>query len=482
MKDMGNLMNNILLSICISSYNHGDKCVQLVERILSIKDERYNIFIQDDGSDNETQEKLNRLVDAGVTVLRNEVNLGPCKNWFKTISSGTGEYILHILDRDTIAVNYLPMILNFLEKNHVGGGYFGKSKMYPVKEVDKKVGYAICNKGREAFLTMAGVPIHPTGFFVQRQAWISGDFKKFFYKQDKYGIYPHSYVLGELSVKNDMMFSPIRFCSYEYRGSNRVSRFYEKNLNKDYWWLPDSVIKTDNQLMLYLSQIAECSYKEEFICKRFAMALDRATFGFKRASANKEEMAHYGFKATYISGWKLLWISIKYRQVFIHLLKKMNVVEKESRKRLENIWMDNLKSIFRDINKNSVDRMLEQWNEKSLQFQMMCQWVKAKQKKDSLSIYFKTRNYRRVAIYGMSEIGEMLIDELRNTDIEIIYGIDRNADNAYSSIKVFSIQKELPQVDVIVVTIINEFEKIYQVLSKQLTCDIISLLDVVYDI
>ena len=70
-------------------------------------------------------------------------------------------------------------------------------------------------------------------------------------------------------------------------------------------------------------------------------------------------MAHYGFKAIYISGWKLLWISIKYRQVFIHLLKKMNVVEKESRKRLENIWMDNLKSIFRDINKNSVDKC---WN------------------------------------------------------------------------------------------------------------------------
>ncbi len=475
-------MNNILLSICISSYNHGDKCVQLVKRIQSIQDERYNIFVQDDGSDDETQKQLNLLAGSGVTVIRNKTNIGPCKNWFKTISSGTGKYILHVLDRDTIAVNYLRMILDILEKNNVGGGYIGKSKMYPIEELDRKVGYVICNKGREAFLTMAGVPIHPTGFLVQRQAWINGDFKKFFYKQEKYGIYPHSYVLGELSVECDMMFSPIRFCSYKYRGSNRVSRFYEKNHNKEYWWLPDSVIKTDNQLMLYLSKIADCSYKEEFICRRFKMALDRATFGFKKAMANKEEMEHYGFKATYISGWKLLQISIKYRQVFTHLLKKMDVAEGRSCKRLDDIWMDNLKSIFRDIHENSVDRMLEQWNEKSLQFQVMCQWVKAKQEKDNLSTYFKTRNYKRVAIYGMSEIGEMLIDELRDTDIEVVYGIDKNANNAYSNIKVFSIQEELPQVDVVVVIIINEFDQIYQELSRRLTCDIISLLDIVYDI
>ena len=44
--------------------------------------------------------------------------------------------------------------------------------------IAKRKHYAICRKGREAFLTMAGVPIHPTGFLVQRDLWKKGDYKK----------------------------------------------------------------------------------------------------------------------------------------------------------------------------------------------------------------------------------------------------------------------------------------------------------------
>ena len=419
-------MSDVLLSICISSYNHGDKCVQLVNHILSVRDQRYNIVICDDCSNEDTVRELKTLSDSRVTLIQNKDNLGPCKNWFKTIDSGTGRYILHVLDRDVISINYLPVVLNILEKNFVGGGYFGRSALYPIKGIEKRTNYLICNKGREAFLTMAGVPIHPTGFFVQRIFWKNGKYKKFFYKSEKYGIYPHAYVLGELAVKNDMIYSPIPFYSYTYRGSNKISNFYDKKNNKDYWWLPENTISTDNRLMLYLSRIASDSYKGEFICRRFRDALHRATFTYKRVVANSQEMEHYGLSVNYVSGWELLLISVKYKIEFVHVLKKLKIDRKGTREQLKDIWFENLEEILKEVKGKNVDKVLSLCNQNITQFQMMNQWVRVKQTKRNLSVYFQDRGYQHIAIYGMGIIGQTLLDEFRNTDIEVVYGVDRD--------------------------------------------------------
>lgn len=474
-------MSDVLLSICISSYNHGDKCVQLVNSILSVKDNRYNIIVCDDYSDKSTIKELKTISNSRVILVQNKRNLGACKNWFQTIDSGTGQYLLHVLDRDTISTKYLPHILDILEQDIVGGGYFGKSSIYPVKEVTKNRDYAICKKGREAFLTMAGVPIHPTGFFVKRAIWKMGNYKKFFYQSDKYGIYPHSYVLGEAAVQHDMVFSSIPFCSYTYRGSNKVSRFYEKKDKKEYWWLPENVMKTHNCLTFYLSRFADESYKTEFICRRFKDALDRSTIAYKRVSANQQEMEHYGLTVHYISDWELLRISITYKMSFGQILKKMETNEREIRKQLNDIWLENMKTIVKGIKKSKTDELLALSNKNLLYFQIMNQFVKAKQQKNNLSRYFEDRGYSRIAIYGMGIIGQTLLDELQGTSVEVVYGIDRNAEQVYSTVDVLSLDSSFPAADVVVVTIAESFDTVLQDLEKKVDCPVISVRDVVYD-
>lgn len=476
-------MSDALLSICISSYNHGDKCVQLVNHILKVKDKRYNIIICDDNSDEKTITELKKLSDSRIVLIQNENNLGACKNWFKTIDSGTGRYILHILDRDTISVNFLPIILDVLEKNAIGGGYFGKSAIYPVEGIVKSKYYAICRKGREAFLSMAGVPIHPTGFFVQRGLWKEGDYKKYFYQTKKYGIYPHSYVLGELAVKNNLIYSPIPFYSYTYRGSNRISRFYDKSKTKDYWWLPQNTTKTDNCLMYFSSKLVNNScYIEEFICRRFKDALNRATLVYKRIASNQQEMEHYGLSASYISGWELLRVSIKYKVKFKHVLEKMGVNGKKIQRQLQDIWLENMKAIFKEIKGKNIDKILFLSNKNLMQFQMMNQWVKVKQERNNLSGYFEERGYYRIAIYGMGIVGQTLLNELQGTNVEVVYGIDRNAHMAYAEVAVLSLENSLPEVDAVVVTIVESFDVIIQNLKEKIDSPIISLRDILYDI
>ena len=245
-----------------------------------------------------------------------------------------------------IDTDYVSTILDILEQNSVGAGYFGRSAISPVEGIEKQRNFAICKKGKEAFLMM-GIPIHPTGFFVERKTWKRGNFKKFFYESEKYGIYPHAYALGIIAAKRDVIYSPIPFYKFMYRGDNRRSRFYEKRKVKDYWWLPDVVMKTDNQLILYLSQFADDEYKEEFICRRFRHGLYRATLLYRRVEANVLDMERYGLEIRNVPQWELLLGSLKYRIVFQYILEKLQMKE-DMKHQIYRIWYENIKMILNE--------------------------------------------------------------------------------------------------------------------------------------
>ena len=106
---------------------------------------------------------------------------------------------------------------------------------------------------------------------------------------------------------------PVKFCKCIYSGESKRSRFYEKKIKKDYWWLPQNVMKTSNQMILYLHQyVIDRAWDEEFVCRRFAEGLQRATITYKNTVGNSMEMAHYGLPAVNISTSELVWCSFKY--------------------------------------------------------------------------------------------------------------------------------------------------------------------------
>lgn len=115
-------------------------------------------------------------------------------------------------------------------------------------------------------------------------------------------------------------------------------------------------------------------------------------------------------------------------------------------------------------------------------FLMMNQWVKVKQEGKHLSSYFEQNHYKKIAIYGMSYAGETLVDELRDTGIEVAYGIDKRADSLYADIDIVSIDDLQNDVDAIVVTAITFFDEIEEKLSEKVDCPIISLEDVLYEV
>lgn len=115
-------------------------------------------------------------------------------------------------------------------------------------------------------------------------------------------------------------------------------------------------------------------------------------------------------------------------------------------------------------------------------YKMMAQWVKVKQQGKNLASYFEEYGYKKIAIYGMSYAGEALVDELKDSDIQIAYGIDKNASSIDTEMQVVTLDDDLEDVDAVIVTAITFFDEIEEELSRKINFPIISLKEVLYEV
>lgn len=110
------------------------------------------------------------------------------------------------------------------------------------------------------------------------------------------------------------------------------------------------------------------------------------------------------------------------------------------------------------------------------------QWMITKQEGKSIVNYLHNENIKTVAIYGMSYVGERLYNELKGSDIEVKYAIDKNADAIYSELEIITPEDILEEVDAVLVTAVFYFDHIEDVLSEKMMCPILSLEDILYNL
>lgn len=115
-------------------------------------------------------------------------------------------------------------------------------------------------------------------------------------------------------------------------------------------------------------------------------------------------------------------------------------------------------------------------------FHLMHRWLQIYQEGKNLAEYLENMGCKKIAVYGMGLAGERLLDEIRGTDIQILYGIDKRAHKFNGEIEVYSLYDELPEVDAVIVTVPMYFDSIKLELEKITDSKIISLEDILYDI
>lgn len=85
------------------------------------------------------------------------------------------------------------------------------------------------------------------------------------------------------------------------------------------------------------------------------------------------------------------------------------------------------------------------------------------------------RDINTVAIYGMKELGEILLHELKNGGVDVKYSIDREADSMYSEIDIYKPNDDLECVDMIIVTVLIDNADIICSLQERMECKVITI-------
>lgn len=117
-----------------------------------------------------------------------------------------------------------------------------------------------------------------------------------------------------------------------------------------------------------------------------------------------------------------------------------------------------------------------------VQVSILSEWLYAYRSGIRVSDYFEKYGYFSVAIYGMGILGLQLKEELKESELELSYYIDRVDKVMENDLKRVSIEDKLPEVDCIVVTVITEFETIYNILKEKSSASIINIMEICEDL
>ena len=133
-----------------------------------------------------------------------------------------------------------------------------------------------------------------------------------------------------------------------------------------------------------------------------------------------------------------------------------------------------------------ASKNLNEWKKMSDKFFsnmiLFNQWMMAKQSGKNIADYLEKNNYKKIIIYGMSYIGERLVDELNNTEIEIVAGIDRNAKGIFANMPMLLPDEDMSEADCMIVTPVFFFDEIKEKMVSKFSNPIISFEDIFYDL
>lgn len=117
----GRCRSNILLSICIPTWNRGNLALSNVKTLLQLPyDSEVEFVISDNGSTKYTDEymEIENLTDSRIKYFRFNENMGGMVNFANSITIANGKFALLLSDEDKINLESLGHYMNLLKSNH----------------------------------------------------------------------------------------------------------------------------------------------------------------------------------------------------------------------------------------------------------------------------------------------------------------------------------------------------------------------------
>ncbi|MDY7013363.1 MAG: glycosyltransferase [Cyanobacteriota bacterium] len=105
------------VSICIPTYNRADYLTYAANSVFQQTYEDFELIICDDGSTDNTSDRVARWDDPRIRYIRHPQNIGRSRNMRSGFDAATGEYFIKFDDDDAIAPQFLEKTVAVLDAN-----------------------------------------------------------------------------------------------------------------------------------------------------------------------------------------------------------------------------------------------------------------------------------------------------------------------------------------------------------------------------
>ncbi len=303
-------MSDIILSICIPTYNRCESIVSNITQILCSQSEEFEIVVLDNKSEDGTYQTLLNITDERLKVFQNQENIGGILNPLKVICYASGKYSLLLLDKDSLCIERLDDFIQFLKTDTFSHGF---CKLDIEQKFDINFIY---RSGLDSLLNTAYLSRHPSGSFWKTDLYKNcKTLEKIFSDWHVFGFYVEL-INADLSVTNILPTAiynnPLIYTEQEDRCNKILTKSYSK---KNLFLLPKMRNSEYREYLKQSSSLRLSPIELSCVQKKIVRAFVSSVLNCIRLKKSEPILNHYGitgkditlFDVFYNSANFILW-------------------------------------------------------------------------------------------------------------------------------------------------------------------------------
>lgn len=309
----------LLLSICIPTYNRVNELIELIDTLLTIPRDDFEIVITDNQSTDHTQKAIMAYSDPRVRYCYNEEPIPALMNTIHSMFNGRGKYILYCNDRDLLYADQIQKLMCLLENRDYSfvHSFDNCKNSGEVKEFEK---------GYESLLHQ-NLCRHPSGMVFNRQLMEETVEENTFIDLVPY-VYTYDFLMLEL-IKYKK--SALVDCCYWGRRPPVYLGTHRAGTGNNYYFFPECRERTFHKFFEYIICNDDNRYTEQQkkgLLQRLYTQFCTLFCNYKLCMSDKNETAHYGLTPEHVSTAKMLRIFAAFYSRSIERFENMKLDNK----------------------------------------------------------------------------------------------------------------------------------------------------------
>lgn len=314
-------MTKPILSISIPTYNRQEQLGELIQQLLQVNSEEFDIVVTNNCSTDSTEEMVSSIADSRVKIVNNEKPVPGLFNMIVGLFNADGKYVIHCNDRDLLFPEKIPELIEFLKNGEYSFVQTTRSSDVSSNETEVfEAGFdSLCNQAYSA---------HPTGMVFNAEIMRKNLCRDKYLRYIDYS-FVYSYLMRELLV-----YAPSAIYhnkGWDERPSIIKVKLKSGSVYKDkLWFAPEMIAIFTKGTIEHISddEVFELAKEErEQIIIRIIDFFYKQLLFKKIYMADSREMIHYNLKKEYVSIFQQDRIYKNYNNDISEFLRKINVTD-----------------------------------------------------------------------------------------------------------------------------------------------------------